>query len=85
MKMTIIPIVIGAFGTVTKGTGGLGARRTSGDHPNYNITENGQNTEEYWRLEETCCHSNSSERRSANTDGKNPQGVKNDYYNNGHG
>ena len=28
-----------------KGTGGLGSRRTSGDHPNYSIVENGQNTE----------------------------------------
>ena len=28
----------------TKGTGGLGSWWTSGDHPNYNITENGQNT-----------------------------------------
>ena len=28
-----------------KGTGGLGNRRTSGDHPNYYIIENGQNTE----------------------------------------
>ena len=36
MKVTIIPIVIGAFGTVTKGLL---------DHPNYNIIENGQNTE----------------------------------------
>ena len=27
------------------GTGGLGSRRTSGDHPNYSIDENGQNTE----------------------------------------
>ena len=48
MKVTIIPIVIGAFGTVTKGLlmglGGLGGWRTSGDHPNYNITENGKNT-----------------------------------------
>ena len=38
MKMTIIPIVIGAFGTVTKGLiksiGGLENKRTSGDHPN---------------------------------------------------
>ena len=39
------PIVIGAFGTVTQGTGGLGSLRTSGDHPNYRIVENGQNTE----------------------------------------
>ena len=30
---------------IIKGTGGLGGRRTSGDHPNYNIIENGQNTE----------------------------------------
>ena len=49
MKVTIIPIVIGASGTVTKGlfqgTGGLGSWRTSGDHPNYSIIENDQNTE----------------------------------------
>ena len=45
MQVTIIPIVIGAFGTVTKGTGGLGSWRTSGDHPNYVIIENSQNTE----------------------------------------
>ena len=47
--MTIIPIVIGAFGTVTKGLlkglGEFGGRRTSGDHPNYNIIEEDQNTE----------------------------------------
>ena len=45
MKVTIIPIVIGAFGTVTKGTGELGNRRTREDHPNYDIIVNGQNTE----------------------------------------
>ena len=49
MKVTIIPIVIGIFGTVTKGllkgTGGLKNNRTSGDHPNYYIIEYGQNTE----------------------------------------
>ena len=44
MKVTIIPIVIGALGTI-KGSGGLGSWRTSGDHPNYNIVKNGQNTE----------------------------------------
>ena len=47
--MTIIPIVIGAFRIVTKGllkgTGGLGSWGTSGDHPNWYIIENGQNTE----------------------------------------
>ena len=45
MQVTIIPIVIGAFGTVTKGTGVLGSWRTGGDHPNDSIIENGQNTE----------------------------------------
>ena len=30
---------------IIKGTGGLGGRRTSGNHRNYNIIENGQNTE----------------------------------------
>ena len=48
MLVTIIPIVIGAFGTLTKGLlkglGGLGSWRTSGDHPNDNTVENGQNT-----------------------------------------
>ena len=44
--MTIIPVVIGAFRTVTKGLlKGLGIRRTSRDPPNYYIIENGQNTE----------------------------------------
>ena len=47
--MTIIPIVIGAFGTVTqgllKGLEDLEGWRTSGYHPNYSIIENGQNTE----------------------------------------
>ena len=46
MKVTIIPIVIGALGTVTqglvKGHGGLGNKMTSGGRPNYNIIENGQ-------------------------------------------
>ena len=45
MKVTIIPIVIGAFSTVTKGPGGFGSWRPSGDHPNNSIIENGQNTE----------------------------------------
>ena len=43
MKVTIIPIVIGAFGTVTKGR--FGGWRPSGDHPNNSIIENCQNTE----------------------------------------
>ena len=75
MKMTIIPIVIGAFGTVTKGllkgledfeVGGLG-RPSKQQHywrwPEY--------LEESWRLEETYVHSISSERPSAYADVKN--------------
>ena len=49
MKVTIVPIVIGAFGTITKGLlkrpGGLGSWRTGRDYPNDSITENGLNTE----------------------------------------
>ena len=47
MQVTIIPIVIGALGTVTKGLlKGLEDLEVGGrDRPNYNIIENGQNTE----------------------------------------
>ena len=49
MQVTIIPIVIGAFGTGTKewlkGTGGLGSWRTGGHYRNDSIIENGQNTQ----------------------------------------
>ena len=47
MKETVIPIVIGALGTVTKGLlrelGNL-EMRTNGNHPNYSIVEIDQNT-----------------------------------------
>ena len=49
MKETIVPIVIGALDTVTKGLlkgpRGLGSWRTGTDYPNDNIAEDGQNTE----------------------------------------
>ena len=49
MKVTIIPIVIGAFGAVSKGllkgTGGLEVGGWVKNYPNYGIIENGQNTE----------------------------------------
>ena len=49
MKVMIKAILIGAFGTVTKGLlkapGGLGSWKTSGDHQNYSIIEDGLNTE----------------------------------------
>ena len=49
MKVTVIPIVISALGTVTKGLlegfAELGNKRICGDHSSYNIAEIGQNTE----------------------------------------
>ena len=57
MKVMVIPIVIGAFGTATKGLlKGL--------------------KDLLRRVMETCCHSDSSERPSANAGMKNSQGVK---------
>ena len=44
MKLTIVPIVIGALGTI-KRSGGLGSWRTGRDYPNDSIAENGQNPE----------------------------------------
>ena len=45
MKLTIVPIVIGALSTITIGLlkGGLGSWRTGRDYPNDSIAENGQN------------------------------------------
>ena len=79
MKATSIPIEIGAFGTVTKGTGGLGSWRPSGDHPNDSIIENGQNTE---KSPGDLLSLKITERPSANTDVKNPKGVNNNNNNN---
>ena len=87
MKVTIIPIVIGAFGTVTKGLlKGLEDLEVGGrveTYPNNSIIEDGQNTEKSpeKRLEETCCRSNFSERPSANADVKNSKGVNNNNNN----
>ena len=42
MKVTIIRIVVGGFGTVTKQLlKGLVDLEVYGEHPNYNIIENG--------------------------------------------
>ena len=62
MKVAIIPIVISAFGSITKGL-----LKWLEDVEVGELVENIQTTalmrraeswEEYWRLEETCCHSN---------------------------
>ena len=49
MKVKIVPIVIGAFGTITKELlkrpGGLGSWRTGRDYPNHSIAKDGQNPE----------------------------------------
>ena len=45
MMVTIVPIVIGTFGAVTKELlKGLGGWRTSVNHPHYSTIENSQNT-----------------------------------------
>ena len=74
-KVTIIPIVIGAFGTVTKGLRKGLKDLGVGERVEIIQTTALLRTVEYWevswRLEQTCCHSNSSEKSSANADVKN--------------
>ena len=49
MKVTIIPVVFGAFWychqRIDKGTGGLGYKRTSGDHSHEGVIKISLNTE----------------------------------------
>ena len=76
--MTIIPIVIGAFGIVTKGLlRGMEVLGFGGGVETIHYCERPEYWEKSWRLEEICCHSNSSEKSSAKTDVKNSQGVNN--------
>ena len=75
-----ITIIIGALGTVTKGLiKGLEDLEIMGWVETIQPTTL-MRSAEYWeesgRLEKTCCHSNFNERRSANTNVKNSQGVK---------
>ena len=81
MKVTIIPIVIGAFGTVAKGLlKGLEVLEVGGQVETIKRQHYWDRTEyweESWGLEETCCLSNSSGRPSAGTDVKNSKGVIN--------
>ena len=72
MKVTIVPIVIGAFGTVTKGLlNGLEDLEVGGRVETIQTTALLRMARILRRVQETCCHSNSSERPSANTDVKN--------------
>ena len=72
MKVTIIPIVIGAFGTITKGLlKGLEDLEVEGRVETIQITALLRIERILRGVLETCCHSNSSERPSANVDVKN--------------
>ena len=72
MKVTIIPIVIGAFGTVTKGIlNGLEDLEVGDRVETIKITAFLKTARILRRVLETCCHSNSSERLSAYADVKN--------------
>ena len=76
MKVTITPIVIGAFRTVTKGLlKGLEDLEVGGPSKLQYCRERPEYWEESWRLEETCCYSKSSKRPSANADVKNSKRV----------
>ena len=48
VKLTVTPVIIGAFGKVTKGTGtetgGLGNKKMRGDYLNYSIIKIEMNT-----------------------------------------
>ena len=72
MQVTIIPIKIGAFGTVTKGLlKGLEDLKVGGRVETILTTTLLRTARILRRVLETCCHSNSSERPSAKADANN--------------
>ena len=72
MKVTIIPIVIGAFGTVTKGLlKGLEDLEIRGQVETIQTTALLRTARILRRVLKTSCHLNSSERPSSKTDVKN--------------
>ena len=79
MKVTMKPHVIGALSSYQRigtGIGGLGNKRTSGDHPNYSIVEIGQNTKSPGDWRRLAVVQNSSGKPLANTGVKNSQMSK---------
>ena len=81
MKVTVIPIVVGALGMIHKKigerTGRLRNQKTCRDHLDYSIIKIGQKTEKSpGDLKKICCHSNSSEKPSAYAGVKNSQRSK---------
>ena len=76
MKVTIVPIVIGAFGTVTKGLlKGLEDLEVGGRVETMQNTAVLRTARILRRFLEICCHSNSNKRPSALTEVKNSQWV----------
>ena len=81
--MAVIPIVLGALGTIpkglVKGRKSLEIERKIGDHPDNCIIKiakiTKQSPDETYGPDKTYGHSNSSERPSANPDVKNCKGV----------
>ena len=74
MKVTVIPIVIVAFGTFTKRLKELEDLKLEDQWRLSKLKHNWERleySEEIWRLERTYYHSNSSEKPSANADVKN--------------
>ena len=79
MKVTIVPIGIDVLGIITKGLlKGLEDLEVDGRVEAIQTTallRTARILRRVWRVEETCCHSNCSEKPSANTDMKNSKGV----------
>ena len=76
MKVTIVPVVIGAFGTITKGLlKGQEDLEVGGRVETIQMTVLLRTARILRRVQETCCHS--SEKPSADTDVKNSKGVNN--------
>ena len=77
MKATVIQIVIVGLDTVRKGLiqglEDLKIKKTSGEHPNCSFIGIDQNAEKVLEIEEACCHSNPSKKRSVNAGVKNIQ------------
>ena len=81
--MTIIPIVIDAFGAVTKRLlKGLADLDIGGRVETIQTATLLRTVGILRRVLETCCHFNSSERPSVKTDEKNSHGVNNNNNNN---
>ena len=77
MNVIEIPIVIGALGTVIKGlVQGLDDLKISGRVETIQTTallRSDRILRRVWRFEETCCHSDSSEKPSGNAGVENSQ------------